>query len=84
MVIKGAIMVIDRIITLLAEQLNVDKSTLNKDTRIIEDLHADSLDVVEMLIALEDEFQISVPDEDAKDLTTIGKLAEYVETKTQQ
>ncbi len=77
-------MVIDRIITLLAEQLNVDKSTLNKDTRIIEDLHADSLDVVEMLIALEDEFQISVPDEDAKDLTTIGKLAEYVETKTQQ
>ena len=77
-------MVIDRIIELLSEQLNVGKETLNKDTRIIEDLHADSLDVVEMLIALEDEFHISVPDEDAKDLNTIGKLAEYVETKIQK
>ena len=55
---KGVIMVIDRITELLAEQLNVDKATLNPDTRIVEDLHADSLDVVEMLIALEDEFGI--------------------------
>lgn len=77
-------MAIDRITELLAEQLNVDKSTLNKDTRIIEDLHADSLDVVEMLIALEDEFGISVPDEDAKDLNTIGKLADYVNSKVQK
>jgi len=77
-------MVIDRITELLAEQLNVDKATLSKDTRIVEDLRADSLDIVEMLIALEDEFGISVPDDDAKDLNTIGKLAEYVESKTQK
>ena len=72
-------MTLDKVIELLAEQLNIDKATLNKDTRIVEDLHADSLDVVEMLIALEDEFHISVPDEDAKGLTTIGAIADYVD-----
>ncbi|MBQ7603283.1 MAG: acyl carrier protein [Clostridia bacterium] len=72
-------MTIDKVIELLAEQLNVDKATITKDTRIVEDLHADSLDVVEMLIALEDEFHISVPDEDAKGLNTVGAIAEYVD-----
>ena len=74
-------MVFDEIVELLSEQLNVDKSTLTKDTRFIEDLHTDSLDMVEMLIALEDKYDISVPDEDAKGLETLGKLAEYVESK---
>lgn len=72
-------MTIDKVIELLSEQLNIDKATINKDTRIVEDLHADSLDVVEMLIALEDEFHISVPDEDAKGLTTVGSIADYVD-----
>ncbi|MBO5103240.1 MAG: acyl carrier protein, partial [Clostridia bacterium] len=61
-------MVFDEIVELLSEQLNIDKSTLTKDTRFIEDLHTDSLDMVEMLIALEDKYDISVPDEDAKGL----------------
>lgn len=77
-------MVFEKIQELLAEQLNIEKEKITKETDIINDLKADSLDVVEMLIALEDEFGISVPDEDAKDLTTIGKLAEYVESKTQK
>lgn len=77
-------MTADKVIELLAQQLNVDKATINKDTRIVEDLHADSLDVVEMLIALEDEFHISVPDEDAKTLTTVGALADYIDKKTQK
>ena len=74
-------MVFDEIVELLSEQLNVDKSTLTRDTRFVEDLHTDSLDMVEMLISLEDKYNISVPDEDAKDLQTIGKLADYVEEK---
>lgn len=74
-------MVFDEIVELLSEQLNVDKSTLTKDTRFVEDLHTDSLDMVEMLISLEDKYNISVPDEEAKDLVTIGKLADYVEEK---
>ncbi len=71
----------DRVIELLAQQLNIDKATISRDSRIVEDLHADSLDVVEMLIALEDEFHISVPDEDAKSLTTVGAIADYVDKK---
>jgi len=74
-------MVFDELVELLSEQMNVDKSTLNRDTRFVEDLHTDSLDMVEMLIALEDKYNISVPDEDAKNLNTVGKLADYVEEK---
>ena len=77
-------MTLDKVIELLAQQLNVDKANITTETRIVEDLHADSLDVVEMLIALEDEFHISVPDEDAKALTTVGAIAEYVDKKTQK
>ena len=74
-------MVFEELVDLLSEQMNVDKSTLNRDTRFIEDLHTDPLDMVEMLIALEDKYNISVPDEDAKNLSTIGKLVDYVEEK---
>ena len=74
-------MVFDELVELLSEQMNVDKATLNRDTRFVEDLHTDSLDMVEMLIALEDKYNISVPDEDAKNLNTVGKLADYVEEK---
>ncbi len=74
-------MIFDEIVDLLSEQMNIDKSMLTPDTRFIEDLHTDSLDMVEMLIALEDKYNISVPDEDAKNLNTLGKLAEYVENK---
>lgn len=74
-------MIYDEIAELLAEQLNIDKETITRDSRIIEDLHTDSLDMVEMLIALEDKYDITVPDEDAKNLDTIGKLADYVESK---
>ena len=74
-------MIFDEITELLAEQLNIDKSLINRDSRIVEDLHTDSLDLVEMLIALEDKYDITVPDEDAKSLDTIGKLVDYVEAK---
>ena len=77
-------MVFEKIQELLSEQLNIDKATITRETNIIDDLKADSLDVVEMLITLEDEFGISVPDEDAKSLTTIGDLVMYVESKTEQ
>ena len=74
-------MVFEKIQELLANQMNLDKSKITLETNIIEDLKADSLDVVEMLISLEDEFGISLPDEDAKKLTTVGKLVEYIEEK---
>lgn len=74
-------MIFEKVQAMLAEQLNVDKNKITLETNIVEDLKADSLDVVEMLISLEDEFGVSVPDEDAKDLKTVGKLVEYIEAK---
>lgn len=74
-------MVFEKVQELLAEQLNVDKEKITMETNIVDDLKADSLDVVEMLISLEDEFGISVPDADAKDLKTVQKLVEYIENK---
>lgn len=77
-------MIFDEITELLAEQLNIEKSTITRDSHIVEDLHTDSLDMVEMLIALEDKYDITVPDEDAKNLDTIGKLVDYVEAKVNE
>ncbi len=74
-------MIFDEISSMLAEQLNIEQSSIKPESRIIEDLHTDSLDLVEMLITLEDKYSISVPDEDAKTLTTVGKLVDYVEKK---
>lgn len=74
-------MIFEKVQAMLAEQLNVDKNKITLETNIVEDLKADSLDVVEMLISLEDEFGVSVPDEDAKDLKTVGKLVAYIEGK---
>ncbi len=74
-------MVYDEITQLLAEQLNIDPKTITRDSRIVEDLHTDSLDMVEMLIALEDKYDITVPDDEAKNLDTIGKLVDYIESK---
>ena len=74
-------MVFERIQELLADQMNIEKEKITKSTMIVEDLKADSLDIVEMLMALEDEFSISVPDEDARGLLTVGQIAEYVESK---
>ena len=71
----------DEAVELLSDQMNIDKSMLRPETRFVEDLHTDSLDMVEMLIALEDKYNITVPDEDAKQLETLGKLAEYIESK---
>lgn len=74
-------MIFDEIVELLSDQMNLDKSILRPETRFVEDLHTDSLDMVEMLIALEDKYSITVPDEEAKQLDTLGKLAEYIESK---
>ncbi len=74
-------MVYEEITQLLAEQLNIDPKTITRESRIVEDLHTDSLDMVEMLIALEDKYDITVPDDEAKNLDTIGKLVDYVESK---
>ncbi|MBR6533500.1 MAG: acyl carrier protein [Clostridia bacterium] len=72
-------MTFDKIKTILAEQLDVDADTLTMETDIAKDLNADSLDVVEILMSIEDEFSVEIPDEEIENIKTIGDLVEYIE-----
>ena len=73
---------LEQIKELLANELRIPLEKITDDAAIIEDLGADSLDVVEMLMALEETFSITVPDEDVINLKTVRGVAEYVENKT--
>jgi len=63
---------------LVAEQLGVDVESLTPEANILEDLGADSLDVVELVMAIEEEFDIEIPDEDAESMRTLGDVERYV------
>ncbi len=72
-------MTFDKIKAILAEQLDVDEDSLTMETDIAKDLNADSLDVVEILMSIEDEFDVEIPDEEIENIKTIGDLVEYIE-----
>ncbi len=64
---------------ILAERLNIDAESISDDSNIVEDLGADSLSVVEIVMDIENEFDISIPDEDAEGLHTVGQLKEWLD-----
>ena len=64
---------------ILAEQLDADADSITLETDIQDDLGADSLDVVEMLMSIEDEFEIEIPDEKIESLKTVGQVVEYIQ-----
>lgn len=72
---------VEQIKALLAEQLSIDAETIGENTNITEDLGADSLDIVELLMAVEENFKVSVPDEDVPSLKTVKDIADYIENK---
>ncbi|MBO4453327.1 MAG: acyl carrier protein [Clostridia bacterium] len=72
-------MTIERIKELIGRQLRIDPDTIADDAAILEDLGADSLDVVEMLMTLEDELGITIPDDDVNGLRTVKDIADYLE-----
>ena len=72
-------MILESIISILAQQFEVSPESISTETNLVDDLGADSLDVVELIMSVEDEFGISVPDEDAAGLTTVGKIIDYIE-----
>ena len=76
-------MIFEKIATLLADQLDVDPDDLTPETRIIEDLGADSLDVVEFLMAAEDEFEVEIPDESIEGMKTIGDVVNYIQNNVE-
>ena len=72
----------ERIRDLLAEQLDIDEEKITMDSNILEDFEADSLDVVDMVMSLEDEFGVEIPDEEIENLHTVGDVVRYVEDNT--
>ena len=72
-------MIFDKIKDIIIEQLQVEDSDVNMDTNLMKDLSADSLDAVEIIMAIEDEYGIEIPDEEAEKMQTVGDLVRYVE-----
>jgi acyl carrier protein len=68
----------DKVINIISEQMGVDKSELSRETSFINDLNADSLDTVELVMEFEDEFDMSIPDEEAEKIQTIGAAIDYI------
>ena len=64
---------------ILADRLDIDRDSISDDQDIMEDLGADSLSVVEIIMDIESEFDMSIPDEDAEEIHTVGQLREYIE-----
>ena len=76
--------VADKVKKIVVEQLGVSEDQVTAEAKFIEDLGADSLDQVELVMALEEEFGSDIPDEDAEKLTTVGDAIKYVESKSQE
>lgn len=74
---------LDKVRKMLAEQLNISVDKVTAESKVIEDLGADSLDVVEMLMLLEDEFDVTVSDEESVNLKTVADIVKLIEGKTE-
>ena len=74
---------LERVKKIIASQLGADESVITPETDIEDDLGADSLDAVELIVAFEEEFGISVPDDDILAIRTVGDILEYLELEKQ-
>ena len=74
----------EKVKDIIVEQLGVNPEQVTPNASFIEDLGADSLDIVELVMAFEEEFSVEVPDEDAEKLQTVGDVVKYIEEKAQQ
>ena len=72
-------MTFETIRDIIVEQLNVEESMVTEDTNLMKDLEADSLDAVEIIMAIEEQFDIEIPDDEAEKFQTVGDLVEYVD-----
>lgn len=71
-------MIYEKITAILADQLDADADKMTPNTKIADDLGADSLDLVDLLMSIEDEFGVEIPDEEVENLTTIGEVVDYI------
>lgn len=76
-------MVLEKIKAILSEQFSVEEKEITVDTLLDDDLGADSLDVVDLLMTIEDDFEVEIPDEEVENIKTVGALVEYIESHSQ-
>ena len=72
-------MIFEKVAAVLAEQLDAEEDAITLDTSLVDDLGADSLDVVDLVMTLEDEFDMEIPDEDITEVRTVGDVVKYLE-----
>ncbi|MBQ9267028.1 MAG: acyl carrier protein [Clostridia bacterium] len=70
--------ILEKVKEVIVDQLGVDEEIIKTDTSFIDDLGADSLDIVELILALEEEFDIQIPDNEAEKISTVGDVVEYI------
>ncbi|AEY65974.1 MULTISPECIES: acyl carrier protein [Eubacteriales] len=75
-------MVFDKVKKLIVEQLGVEEEDITMEASFIDDLGADSLDIVELIMALEEEFGLEIPDTEAEKITTVSDVVEYIKSNT--
>ncbi len=71
--------IFDKVKVVIVDQLNVEEGDVNEDASFVDDLGADSLDIVELVMALEEEFGVSIPDEQAEGIKTVGDAVSFIE-----
>ncbi len=69
----------DKVMAIVSEQMSVERSEIRRETSFVNDLNADSLDTVELVMELEDEFDMNIPDDEAEKLQTVGQAIEYIQ-----
>ena len=79
--INRRIQCFDSVKKIIAEELNIDESSITLETRLVEDLKADSIDSIQLIMALEEEFNISISDDSVQDIKTVGDIVNIIKKK---
>lgn len=77
-------MVFDKIKDIIVEQLDVEEDAVTMESSITEDLGADSLDVVDLVMSIEESFDVEIPDEEVENIKTVGDIVKYIENKVEE
>ena len=77
-------MVFDKIKDIIVEQLDVEEDSVTMEASITEDLGADSLDVVDLVMSIEESFDVEIPDEEVENIKTVGDIVKYIENKVEE
>lgn len=77
-------MIFDKVKDIISDQLGIDADEITMESSFTDDLGADSLDIVELIMALEGEFDLEIPDEDAEKINTVGDVVEYIKAHSEE